>query len=268
VVDALDLVVLPSDQLTKLAKPNSLGHKCEGYLEKSAQGPSKRAILPSSNLSQPAVTPVFRDDLEYQYFQHFTKVTCRHLSGFYDHNNLWNQIVLQASEADVSLRYAVTAIGALDMTRSRIVQSKNGSYFYMSEECKHGKNAEGLNSHYVFALQQYSKAIKTWQKALITKNKPLRDMLLASLLILCFEQYHGNHESTARHIATSVKLIENQRPIDKSAIEKTIDDEIIQSFNRLEVQAMVHSDPFSLDDHNRFKGNSTLTCIIPARWLI
>jgi hypothetical protein len=126
----------------------------------------------------------FQSEEEHRFFQLYITKTATHLSGFYG-PSLWNQIVLQASEAEESIRHAVISIGALDMN----TVAGNA-----------GRKAKEMEDHHVFALKQYSKAINALrQKAEVLGTKyDLRTALVASLLSICFETYHGNYESANR----------------------------------------------------------------------
>jgi hypothetical protein len=71
--------------------------------------------------------------------------------------------------------------------------------------------------------------------------------LIASLLIVCFETYHGNYESAAKQIATGIRLIESRHELAPPPPE--IDEELLHAFNRLDIQSMGHTDPFTLAEH-------------------
>jgi hypothetical protein len=57
------------------------------------------------------------------------------------------------------------------------------------------------------ALKQYSKAIKELRrKVFLTYD--LGTVLVASILIICFETFHQNCDSAASQIRTTIRLIE------------------------------------------------------------
>lgn len=78
----------------------------------------------------------------------------------------------------------------------------------------------------------------------------LQTALVASVLIICFETYHGNYSSAAQQIRTGVRLIEDSK---RRKGASRIDDDLVRAFDRLDVQSMSHSDPFTLQEHAELK---------------
>jgi hypothetical protein len=95
------------------------------------------------------------------------------------------------------------------------------------------------------------------REAIVEKKQDLRTTLLASILIITFETYHGNHEAALTQIRSSIQLLEdwmtpNSRPIDSSSLSPspcTVGDELIHTFNRLEIEAMVYLDTLPIACH-------------------
>jgi hypothetical protein len=85
------------------------------------------------------------------------------------------------------------------------------------------------------------------QKLIIGPERDCRTALIASLLIICFETYHGNYESAARQIATGIRLIESRHELATPPPE--IEEELVHAFNRLDIQSMGHTDPFTFAEH-------------------
>jgi hypothetical protein len=56
-------------------------------------------------------------------------------------------------------------------------------------------NAEEAASHHQYALEQYDKAIKRTREDLLRGNQSLRTALITSIVKVCFETLHGNHDS-------------------------------------------------------------------------
>lgn len=104
----------------------------------------KSAILPHSPGKRPSVS-FFANELEHRYFRLFWDKVSLQLSGFFD-SDIWRQLILQVSEMDESVRHAIVAVGALDMT---IESAKVLTVPELSI----------LNKHHQFALLQYSKAL-------------------------------------------------------------------------------------------------------------
>jgi hypothetical protein len=202
-------------------------------------------------LSEPSSVR-FQSQEEFRFFQLYVTKTSNHLSGFYG-PILWNQIVLQASEMEESIRHAVISIGALDMT---MVSGHNAGRKTVPPEAE---------ASHVFALKQYSKAINSLQQKVFNPAYDLRTALVASILIVCFEQYHGNYESAHRQTRTAVRLIEDSTstPTDDSK-GQDVEQELLRAFDRLDIQSMSHTDPFTLSEHLSLKdSNAALLSPMP-----
>ncbi|CZR63158.1 uncharacterized protein PAC_13055 [Phialocephala subalpina] len=222
------------------------GVTCDGYIRgaptmKEATKPIKRPLMPrkrpgaSGGPTNEVKKLRFGNLEEMRYFRLFCEKTSFHLSGFYD-PILWGRIVLQASEAEDSIRHAVISIGALDMTSAML------------------RDMESANAqeHHLFALKQYSKAISD-MRAMVQRQDEMHDLhtaLVASVLIICFETYHGNYSSAAQQIRTGVRLIEDSKRRKGSA---GVEEELVRAFDRLDVQSMSHSDPFTFQEHAELK---------------
>jgi hypothetical protein len=197
----------------------------------------------------------FQSQEEHRFFQLYVTKTAEHLSGFYS-PTLWKQIVLQASEADESIRHAVISIGALDMTA---VSGRKRTNSKLSKE---------IEDHHVFALSQYSKAINCLRQKVFSTNYDLRTALVASLLIVCFETYHGNYESANRQTRTAVNLIASHRealPHSSRNMKSEIEDDLRAAFDRLDIQSMSQTDMYTLPEHLKMLDcNADLLETMPA----
>jgi hypothetical protein len=93
------------------------------------------------------------------------------------------------------------------------------------------------DDHHVFALRQYSKAINSLRQKVFSTDYDLRTALVASLLIVCFETYHGNYESANRQSKTTVRLVES-RPASTAASRSKgeVNIELLRAIDRLEIQ--------------------------------
>jgi hypothetical protein len=153
------------------------------------------AAKPSSNL--------FQTDLEQRYFRVFCEKVTSRLAGFVN-SPIWSQLILQASEQNESIRHAIIAVGALDIT------------LQASKSATQVDPLAAMDEHHKFAITQYSKAITKMRISLSEKRHNLRTTLLTSLLIICFECLHGNHESAIAQMKSGLSLLEDwletQRP--------------------------------------------------------
>jgi hypothetical protein len=152
--------------------------------------------------------------------------------------------MLQVSESERSIRHAVISIGALDMA---VVPSHPIGF--------PGKSITEVSQRQLFALEQYSKAIKELRRNVFISKYNLRTVLIASILIICFETFHQNYDSAASQIRTAVRLIESSG--DKLASNREIEQDLVCTFDRLEIQSMSRTDPhidlFTIDEHLALK---------------
>ena len=116
---------------------------------------------------------------------------------------------------------------------------------------------EAATSHHEFALRQYSKAIACMRKGVERGNQPLRTTLLACMLIVCFETYHGDHKSALAQIKIGLGLIADYRrsSISHSSFNnpEIIEGEIWEAFDRLDTQVMTFPDSRPLSEHEQMK---------------
>lgn len=180
------------------------GRKCDGYQtepvvrrKKTSEVSEQRVqkiLLPK--LSQPSSELKFENDAEFSYFRIFQVETADSLSGYFE-SDVWNRVVLQACYREAWARHAVIAIGALHMTLEAAKSRLGTTEPFGSEE-----------NHYLFALRQYSKALRLMQSF---KDQPkdirARNTLISSLLITCFESYIGNPKEAMRQCQTAVDII-------------------------------------------------------------
>jgi len=197
---------------------------------------------------------IFKDEREYRYFRIFCDKTAYQLSGYFD-STLWSRLVLQTCQNDPSIRHAVVAIAAL----GQILESAKDSH----ERDKKGDT----DFHHRFALLQYSKAIRRMRDAASEGKQDLRTTLITCLVIVCFETFHGNHESALAQVRTGLELIEdwftkNTTSTDDrlgitSPLPSVIEDELIHAFGRLDIQSMSFLDTRTLTTHQHMKNYGT-----------
>ena len=217
-------------------------------------------------LSEPYTT-LFDTEQEHRYFQLFSDKVSGKLSAYFD-SPIWSQFVFQASQQDESIRRAIIAIGALEMTAETAYASH------------HIVPLAVLDQHHQFAIQQYGKSIKQMRAAISQQNQTLRTTLLTCLLIICFESLHGNHESSLAQMQSGLRLLESwaqnrtsssntssapaldrgESDISnvvaigfKSPAPDIIEDEIVQAFGRLDMQANSFVDSRSVATHRILK---------------
>jgi len=200
--------------------------------------------------------PLFHSQEEFQYFRFFTDNTAPHLSNNYA-STLWDHLVLQSCEREPSIFRAVIAIGALDASVRRA-----GSCIKPVYRVQHYRNDE----HYRFSLRQYGAAVKQMREAIETGKHDLRTAMIASILLITFETYHGNHATALAQIESSIQLLENWTTMTKksngerlsSPAPDIVDDELVQAFDRLEVEGVVFRDTAPLEVHRLRKDQRAL----------
>ncbi|KAE9365502.1 hypothetical protein N431DRAFT_488658, partial [Stipitochalara longipes BDJ] len=180
-----------------------------------------RIQFPSTSVCRSPQQSLFSNQQEARYFQVFSTHTASQLTGLFA-SNLWSRLVLQVCESNASIRHAVIAIGALDPKTWRRPAESN-------EE----------TSRRQFAYHEYSIAIRNMRKTTM-ETLDLRTRLMACLLFICFEIYHCNKTSAVAQIKSMSSLLEASCQ-QTTSILHAVDDELLESFQELEVQALVQN---------------------------
>ncbi len=158
-------------------------------------------------------------------FQYFATQTASELTGFYD-PTFWEQLILQASSVDPSLRHAVIAIGALheEFTNRRLSYYKDGD--------KQGE---------VFAINQYTKAIGHLRRSLSSGKQAPLTALMSCILFICFDSLRGFFDSAMVHLQSGLKILRDIRGRcdDENHLILT---QISPLFKRLSLQAILYID--------------------------
>jgi Fungal specific transcription factor domain len=176
----------------------------------------------------------FHNELEFQYFQLFRDRMTPHLMGFFE-SDFWKRLIFQASDRDPSVRHAIIAIGGLKAVT----------------DVPHAKSPRGAQGHNEFALSQYAKAIQAMRKSSLGGTQDLRTTLINSLLIMCFESMNGNHNAASKQVLVALELLsENFNGLQAPASSKPyIEDELINTFERLDLSTMALTDYRSANKH-------------------
>lgn len=254
------------------------GHQCDGYSSKSPSKPasskSSRVLVPKSPSSpvspssstkdssdfRPPTTQaqaklypsptrlLFQNPHEYQAFQTFCNRTSHQLSSSFS-SELWTRLMLQACETSPSIRHAVIAIGALNL----------------SHPSPRPENSVGTLRHQ-FAFRQYSKALCLLRRDVAGGFCDLRTTLIACLLFYCFESYHGYHELAISQVYSGLKLIREwassfYKPDQSGHIHirvgsedpRVVEDDILRAFGSLEIQVMTYADGRTREAHEHYR---------------
>ncbi|ESZ95239.1 hypothetical protein SBOR_4351 [Sclerotinia borealis F-4128] len=216
------------------------GRLCDGYERKSAS-PQPRArpkkASPRMETNQPSPTTLapkplppsssiaFNDEQEALYFQIFQCETINILADGRD-SPLWHRIIRQACLEESSIFHCAIAIAALDQAcKSRALHSSSQFEF-----------------HHRHALQQYGKSLKELQKVIARGDSCIRTTLIASLLIFCFQNFHGDIRLALNNARTTIDLmynwISNQAGVPArigfSPAPNIVENELVEAFTRLD----------------------------------
>lgn len=157
--------------------------------------------LALSVLRQPDHNLRFEHEYEHRYFDIFWTKCSTELSGFFE-TDVWNRLILQICHEEVYARRAVVAIGAVRRAMEVSQQARHSSYEIVPFE-------NGREQHTV-ALVEYGKAIRAMKEIPIshkTDQEKLRDALVSTLLITCFESYMGNEKDALSQAEAGVDIL-------------------------------------------------------------
>lgn len=244
-----------------------------------------RALVPKNQgpvTLQPAST-LFESELELRYFGLFAERIAGEICPYFSPES-WRRMILQACMSEASIRHAAIAIGALGKTyemaqAGRCPVSGETIMLEMDRLPAPGTTVESrtrLGSanddaayseaymHHRQALEQYDKAIRRMRNDISSGSQSLRTALITCIIVICFEAIHGNHESAAGQLQSGLKLIQQwvadqQRSLQHhpqgfaSPAPEVVEDFLVQSFGRMEIQSMSVFDPRKVEVHSALK---------------
>ncbi|KAJ9142557.1 C6 zinc finger domain protein [Coniochaeta hoffmannii] len=183
-------------------------------------------IMPSSTLPF--------DATEGLYFQLFQEQTANELSGFFD-NIFWSRGVLQECHSEAAIRHAVVALGALYKTLEKTCESPPSS------PSNNHDPVDTPYKHWEMAVKKYSSAIQELFAYTQDDTRTHRTRLMASVLLACFDSFIGDHRQAIKQIQNGLGLLEQLRVQRRRAFlpkpEEPVEEELIQMFTRLAIQA-------------------------------
>ncbi|KAB8235754.1 Zn(II)2Cys6 transcription factor [Aspergillus alliaceus] len=220
----------------------STGRTCDGYamvvlpaaMRKGGRALARPRAYLSLNL--PGATSTER-----RCFAFFQNHTVPMLVGYFD-SHVWQQLVLQLSQAEPAVCHAAVALGALhEITEARDTVGKvavmNGRL------------------HDLFALEQYCRAISMLRQRLGSKDPQLRFTALICCLIFVFYEFIQEKYVTAlMHLKNGMYLLANQkgyiarssiltrlyRPLNRPSTAETA---LASAFAHLEIQSAHFDSP-------------------------
>lgn len=172
----------------------------------------------------------FQDDHQERYFHLFRNETAIELSGGFG-SELWSRLVPQACHGEPCILHCAVALSALSKA---FKLGRSPAHYHTSEP------------HHEYALQQYSKALRGVREVIAKGKDSLRTVLIAALLIFCFENFHGDVRLALTNVQSAVELMhdwlaENAvRSISQglSPSPSVIEDSIVTAFTRLDIHLM------------------------------
>ncbi|POS88258.1 hypothetical protein EPUL_000993 [Erysiphe pulchra] len=261
------------------------GAECGGYLpirskESIKVSRQNRILIPKLHSAErhllfPALN-LFGSEAENQYFNVFSNQIAAAIFPYFNCES-WIRIINQACVAHSSIRHAAIAIGALGKTYeiARLCKKvETGERVVMdikrvsgSEIRLQSTSSDDLdkkaNAHHRQALEHYDKAITIMRNDIENGNHDRRTSLIICMIINCFEHIHGNHKSAAIQAQTGLAIVhEFQSAAQRnwlhpqgysSPCPDKIEDFLVQSFGRLEIQSMSVFDPRPQEVHIKLK---------------
>lgn len=184
------------------------------------------------SLHRPASNLVLRGE-DGLYFQLFRTQTAQELSGFFD-SVFWTQTVLRECHYEDAIRQAVIALGALYKTLEQSSASPPNS---PSEASPTMAASNSAGRHWQVAVRQYSEAIKSVVALSSQNQRSHRILLMASVLLACFDSFVGHHRQAIYQIQNGLRLMDQVRAERRPGTPGPVEDELVQMFTRLAIQA-------------------------------
>lgn len=176
---------------------------------------------------------LFDTEHDQRYFDIFCTRTAFEILPCFETDTL-REILFQACVSTPSIRHAVVALGALDMTAEIM-----GGYQKLDLD----EQKESPHQHHQAALRQYATAIKEMRASAERGHQDLQITLLTCLVILCFEAWNGNSDLAVRQIQAGLQLIEAWRTdlvLEQQRLGaiSPSQEELVKTFSKLDVQAI------------------------------
>lgn len=180
----------------------------------------------------PSTTNLTQD--EGLYFQLFRERTASELSGFFD-SSFWTRSVLQECHSQDAVRCSVIALGALYKTLEKMSESPPSSPSSAYDA------VDNVHRHWEVAFKHYSYALKAMVTSSSQDSASQKTSLTAIVLLACFDSFIGDHKQAIVQIQTGLGLLEKLRQERRRASlprpEEPVDQDLIQMFTRLAIQA-------------------------------
>ncbi|KAK5120560.1 hypothetical protein LTR85_006216 [Meristemomyces frigidus] len=172
-------------------------------------------ILPSSH-------PPETSNQELEAFHFFKNFLVRSLSGLYD-SSLWTQHVLPVSMAEPVVRHALVALGALG---------------------RRDQSGTTAKQDRLFALQEYSKAMKSLHAKIAEPDRMSSDLILTTcILFVVFELWQGGRKQAKSHLQGGLKIIRElqEDASTPSTSSSVVLDPLVDAFELLDIQVSLNT---------------------------
>ncbi|EMD01179.1 hypothetical protein BAUCODRAFT_45255, partial [Baudoinia panamericana UAMH 10762] len=185
---------------------SSTGRKCDGY-------PSPFIAAEPEPLST-ALSTSIGSSLELRSFAFFREKTGPGLSGYFN-DSVWDRYVLQLSQSEPTIRYAVNALAALHEER---------------DVSTAGQTAVVVNAS--FPAAQYARALQHMRSLLTSTQVPMDVMIVAVILMIHFEALRESFVPAIIHAEHAIRLLSSNTSFDP----RKIDPALVRTLMRIDVQ--------------------------------
>jgi hypothetical protein len=230
---------------------------CDGYPETRPIPTAKRIVLKALHPTPPYLVthirtgPRFAEEEEGRYFRYYCEETAAQICGPLK-SSLWERLIPQAGEIEPYIGHAIVALGAL------------------SKACKTLGYDRGLeraapsNPHHLYALTHYCKALKGMRNAPQSDIYDSRKVLMACLLVFCFEGLQGHHLSASLHALGGLDLLYKFKAAQKRSKGSfafdclgrgAIEDDLYAAISGLDLQVLIFLDNRPASRHREIKSD-------------
>ena len=144
---------------------------------------------------------------------------------------MWTKLALQASQSEPALQHAAAALGALH----EYLEAQKSSIYLLNIND---------NSSIDYATHQYAQALTRLRNLLtLSDNRSIELALIGALMCMYYEVLQQNFETAQVHLEKCLNVLNSLVPSRNSWLTNTtdnkmqIDDDIIQAFVRLDIEA-------------------------------
>ncbi|TVY15412.1 hypothetical protein LARI1_G007646 [Lachnellula arida] len=203
----------------------------------------------------------FGNEDEFRCFCLYREEVAPQLSYF--NQSIWQTLLLLAGQDQDFIRHAIIAIGGLRRSTKLKGLERTG------EENSSDLNAASLYEFALLHYDQFLAGIKT-HIAVGTRDQGRRLAMISCLLVVCIESMQLHHQNALLHCQQGFKLIEelkidngtpdsNNRGGISSPAPSVIEDELLQQFDRMELQVLALYDTRTGEKHQILKDEGNLS---------